>query len=79
LFLGEISFTMYLLHFLILGTFSSFLFLKLQTMMGYVQAVALTFVLSIPVIFAAAYVMYRYIDKNTMKLSQFIYEKTFGK
>ena len=58
LFLGEISFAMYLLHFIILGSFSSFVFLKLQPIMVYRDAVLLTSAASLPIILFASYIVY---------------------
>jgi len=78
LFLGEISFAMYLLHFIILGSFSSFVFLKLQTMMPYRDAVILSFAASIPVILLASLLVYRYVDRNAVRFSHFLYEKFFN-
>lgn len=78
LFLGKISFMMYLLHFIILGSLTSYLFLKLQLVMNYQFATFLSFLLSLPVIFWISYVSYKYIDKNTLKFSHFLYKKVFG-
>lgn len=77
LFLGEISFAMYLLHFIILGSFSSFVFLKLQPEMAYSYAVALSFLISLPVIFLVSYAAYELVDKKAVNFSHFLYEKLF--
>jgi len=77
LFLGEISFAMYLLHFIILGSFSSFVFLRLEPVMSYAGAVASSFVLSVALIFAASYAMYRLVDKQAVRLSHFVYSHVF--
>ncbi len=77
LFLGEISFTMYLLHFIIMGSFSSFVFLKLQPIMSYHFAVALSLLASLPVIIFVSYVAHIYVDKKSVNFSHFVYEKFF--
>lgn len=74
-FLGNISFSVYLLHALVLGSFSSFLFLKLSPYLSYGPDFALTFLISIPIIFGAACLMYKYVDLSGIKFSQWIYEK----
>ena len=79
LFLGDISFTMYLLHFVIMGTFSSFVFLRLQPIMSYPSAVLGSFLLSVPVIFGVAYLAHIHIDRKSVAFSQFFYEKIFAK
>jgi peptidoglycan/LPS O-acetylase OafA/YrhL len=77
LFLGEISFSMYLLHFIILGSFSSFIFLNLAPHMSYLNASLLSFVLSVGVIFSLAYLMYLYVDKKAVHLAKLVYERMF--
>ncbi len=77
LFLGEISFMMYLLHFIILGSLSSFVFLKLQPLMTYPAAVVSSFLLSLPVIFLVAYLAHIFVDQKAVNFSHFVYEKFF--
>jgi peptidoglycan/LPS O-acetylase OafA/YrhL len=77
LFLGEISFMLYLLHFLILASFSSFLFLRLQNTMTYVQASGVTFAVSLPVIFLVSYLAYIFVDKKAVNFSRLVYQKFF--
>ncbi len=79
LFLGDISFTMYLLHFVIMGTFSSFVFLKLQPLMSYPSAVLGSFLLSIPIIFIVSYLAYIYVDRRAVAFAQYFYDKVFNK
>jgi len=79
LFLGEISFAMYLLHFIILGSFSSFVFLKMQPLVPYAGAVIISFILSVALIFVTSYLMYRFVDKQAVKLSHLVYERVFKK
>ena len=77
LFLGEISFAMYLLHFIILGSFTSFVFLQLSPIMPYQYAAGLSFVASLPIIFLTTYLVYKYVDSNAVKFSHTLYEKLF--
>lgn len=77
LFLGDISFSIYLLHFIILGSFSSFLFLKLEPHMLYGQAFLLTFFVSISLIVALSYLMYLYVDLKAVHFSKFVYNRLF--
>ncbi|MEI6588178.1 MAG: acyltransferase [Candidatus Moraniibacteriota bacterium] len=77
LFLGEISFAMYLLHFLILGSFSSFVFLKLVPLMSYAEAFGISFILSVALTFALSYLMSKYVDKRAVRFSHKLYERLF--
>ena len=77
LWLGKVSFSMYLLHFIVLGSFSSFLFTKLFPMMSYPAAVITTFIVSLPVILLAAYFSTMYVEVGALNLSQAVYEKIF--
>ena len=77
LFLGEISFAMYLLHFIILGSFSSFVFLELEPHLPYLGAFLTSFILSVGLIFAVSYLMYLYVDKKAVRLSKLVYERMF--
>jgi peptidoglycan/LPS O-acetylase OafA/YrhL len=77
LFLGEISFSLYLLHFIVIGTFSSFIFVKLYPLLPYHTAFLTMFGLSLPVIFLVSYGATKYIDKHSMNASHLVYEKIF--
>jgi len=77
LFLGEISFAMYLLHFIILGSFSSFIFLKLSPHVSYFANFAISFMLSVAIIIPTAYLMSRHIDRRVVKLSHKAYDYLF--
>ena len=77
LFLGEVSFAMYLLHFIILGSFSSFIFLKLEPIMAYPYAVAISFAASLPIILLVSYLAYELVDKKAVNFSHFLYQKLF--
>jgi len=75
--LGKISFSMYLFHFVILGSFSSFIFLKLYHALSYPLSVLLTFALSLPLIFFVGWASQAYIEKGCLNLSQWVYAKVF--
>jgi peptidoglycan/LPS O-acetylase OafA/YrhL len=74
-FLGYISFSLYLLHPLILGTFSSFVFLKLYTHWGYNHSVAIVFILTLGILLASSWLMAKYIDANGIKLANYLYQR----
>lgn len=77
LFLGEISFAMYLLHFVIMGSFSSFIFLKVVPYFSYANAFLITLCLSIILIFILSHLMHLHIDKKAVQLSKLLYERIF--
>ncbi|HEX8974580.1 MAG TPA: acyltransferase [Patescibacteria group bacterium] len=79
LFLGEISFAMYLLHFLVLGSFSSFVFVKLVPLLPYADATAISFMLSMVLLFGLSYLVCIYVDKKAVRFSHLVYEKMFPK
>jgi len=73
--LGQISFSMYLLHILIISSFSSYLFIQLTHHLSYKLAFLISFALSLPLLFLLAYLFHKYIDAKAVKYSQTIYEK----
>ena len=77
LFLGEISFSMYLLHFIILGSFSSFIFSKLEPHLPYGGAFLSVFAVSVVLILALSYLAYLYVDKKAAAVSRSIYDYAF--
>ncbi len=77
LFLGNISFSMYLLHFIILGSFSSLIFLQLHSFLSYGTAFLITFFLSVGLIFLVSHVVYVYVDTRAVQLSKLLYERVF--
>lgn len=77
LFLGEISFAMYLLHFIVLGSFSSYIFLKLSPYLSYASAFGVSFVLSLGLICMLSYFVYLHVDKNSARFSRNIYQFLF--
>lgn len=77
LFLGKISFSLYLLHFIILGSFTSYLFLVLQPLMSYAAAFSITFILSSILTFTLSYVAYLYVDMKSVRFAHLAYERVF--
>lgn len=75
LFLGKISFSMYVIHFIIINSFSSFLFIYMIKVLPYNITFVTTSLLSIFVILTSSHFVYKYIDLNGIKLSRYIYEK----
>lgn len=75
-FLGFISFSLYLLHPLLLGSFSSSLFLKLYRGMGYNKAALAVFGATTVVLILASWVMAKYVDQFGIRLAQRVYELT---
>ncbi|MGZ9587332.1 acyltransferase family protein [Paenibacillus marinisediminis] len=65
-YLGKVSFSLYLVHFTIICSFSSYLFLKMNPALPYGVNVLLTTVISLVLIFAAAHLFYRFIDAKTL-------------
>lgn len=73
IFLGKISFSLYLLHQLAIGTLSSGLFLALTPTMSYHAACALTFVVTILTVVSVSYIMYMIVDAKGIKASQTVH------
>ncbi|WP_054955469.1 acyltransferase family protein [Paenibacillus dakarensis] len=65
-YLGKVSFSLYLVHFTIICSFGSFIFLMLSPYLAYSLNVILTITITLPVIFAIAHLFYRFIDAKTL-------------
>lgn len=76
-FLGSISFSLYSIHFLVLSTFSSYLFLVLNTYFKYYQSFLIMFIISLALLLIISYYIYKYIDLGGIRLSKYVYEKYF--
>ncbi len=74
-FLGYISFALYLLHPLIIGSFSCYVFLKLSESMAYNSAVAVVFLLTIAICLPLSWLMTKYIDVPGTAFSKYVYER----
>lgn len=69
-YLGGISYSLYATHFLVLGTFASWLFVKLTTFLPYNYAALVTFVGFVIVTIIIATLFKKYIDDPSIKLSK---------
>ncbi len=78
IFLGRISFSLYLIHLIFICSFSSYIFIYFESIFKYNTAFALTFALSIPLLMAASWMVYRLVDANAVSASKFIYINLFG-
>jgi len=72
LFLGKISFSIYLLHFTILCSLTSYLFANFYSIFSYNWSAFISFILSLVVLFISSYFMYKYIDINAIRWSKLI-------
>jgi peptidoglycan/LPS O-acetylase OafA/YrhL len=77
-FLGFISFSLYLVHALVLGSFSCFLFLQFHQVLGYNLAVVATLIPSLLLIVWFSYLMAHYVDQKSVTVSKAIYSKWFA-
>ncbi|MBD8522336.1 acyltransferase family protein [Lysinibacillus fusiformis] len=78
IFLGNISFSLYLIHFIILCSFSSYLFMRLlDGGLPYNLSFLIMAFPSIIIIFALSYIMHKLIDSKSVDISKKVYEKYF--
>ncbi len=77
LFLGEISFSLYLLHFTIMCSLSTYLFTQFTERFDYHTSVLLSTLATLPVMLAASFVMYKYVDAPAIQCSKQIYHRFF--
>lgn len=73
IFLGKISFSMYIIHLIIIGSLSSYLFITLYQNFLFNIATVITALITIPLIIISAHYMQKYIDNGGMKISWKIY------
>ncbi len=78
-FLGKISFSIYLLHSLVLGSICMFLFLKIYPLMSYHWAASLVFVVFILMSILVSYFFAIYVDEKGTIVSKKIFTKFFKK
>jgi len=72
-FLGKISYSLYLIHFLVISSFTCELFLVLYPVLSYGAAVLISCVLSLLLIIPLSYLFYRYIDMAGVEFSKIVY------
>lgn len=75
-FLGKIAYSLFVIHGIILGTFSSWLFLKLSYLPYHIDCLIMFFVSWIIVVIIS-YVVFQYIDRPGIRLSNRLYEIIF--
>jgi len=78
-FLGKISFSLYLIHMVVIFTFSSYVMAALFE--GPVNVINGTIILflTIPVLLGVSYLMYRYVDQPGIILAKKMYDRFFNK
>lgn len=76
-FIGRISFSMYLLHLILIGSLSSYIFILLIDHVSYSVAVMISFVSTVPILLILSHFMYKYVDKQGIKLANSIYNRFF--
>ncbi|MWC30718.1 acyltransferase family protein [Paenibacillus sp. MMS18-CY102] len=76
-FLGKISFSLYLIHVIVIGSLTSFVFIHMAGYVGYSTAVFLSGLLTLPIMLIISYFMYKYVDYNGIKLANKIYSRIF--
>ena len=68
-FLGKISYSLYLLHFPVIATFSSIFFLKLQGRLGYHLTVGLDFLLTTLIVLGLSVLSEHYVEPLGKRLA----------
>jgi peptidoglycan/LPS O-acetylase OafA/YrhL len=82
LFLGKISFSMYLIHYMFIFGLTSYGTVWLAPQLGYAAAAILSFVVSMPLMLGLSYVLYWVVDRASVVLSASVYkglQSVFGK
>ncbi|CAH0121459.1 MULTISPECIES: acyltransferase [unclassified Paenibacillus] len=74
-YLGKVSFSLYLIHFTLLNTFSAFLFSKLIHYYSYNLAYAITFMVSMVPLFILSHFYMKYIDQGALILARKVEKK----
>lgn len=74
-YLGRISFSLYLVHFTFLNTFSAFLFSKVIGDLSYNLAFVITFIVSMVPLFILSHYYAKYIDQGAIKLARIVEKK----
>ena len=72
-YLGDLSFGLYLTHIFILGTFASYLFVHFSSL-SYGVRFLVTIVPALLLMLGVAHLFTKYVDQQAIRLSQWIYE-----
>lgn len=73
-FLGKISYSLYLIHFLVISSFTCALFLVIYPVLSYGASVLISCALSLLLIIPLSYLFYRYVDMAGVELSKIFYK-----
>lgn len=71
-YLGQISFSLYLIHFTLINTFSAFLFSRVIHQYSYNLAYAITFIVSMVPLFVLSHYYMKYIDQGALRLAKIV-------
>lgn len=71
-FLGGISFAVFFLHLIIIGSFSSYLFKIISNYLDYNLSFLIIFLISIPIIFIAGFYFNKLVVLNSLKIANFV-------
>lgn len=74
-FLGFISFSLYLLHPLLLGSFSCYAFLQLSGYLDYNTSAVIVLILTLPLVLLLSWIMARYVDRGGLVWSRYVYDR----
>ena len=77
--LGRYTFSLYLTHIPVLFTFTTGMFLYLNTFMGYNKSVLLSLIVSIPVVATMAWLFERYVDSSSIRFANYLANIYHGK
>lgn len=77
-FLGRISFSLYVMHLLVICSFSSILFNILIELVSYKISVITVVSLSMILIFGVSYLTYKYVDAKGIALANYVYNVCFS-
>jgi peptidoglycan/LPS O-acetylase OafA/YrhL len=78
-FLGKISFSLYLIHMVVINTFSFFILEVIFNNQLTFQTGIFVFLLTLPVLLLASYLMYRFVDMPGITFAKYMYSRFFGK
>lgn len=69
-YLGKVSFSLYLTHVVVLGSFASIMFNRLYPHLGYSRSIAITFPVAVVATFVIAHLYTRFVDMPSIVLSK---------
>lgn len=78
LFMGRISFSLYLTHFLVMGSYTAYLFAALRVSHSYKSSVVIAFLIGLFVSICVAYMFARLVDEPAIKFATIFYKRVFS-